>query len=196
MKDILDVIRNVETIYNNNSSLAVLKDFERVLDEMDIYVYDNWMDGELLSGPKIDRHWVSAEFMWDHKKMPDPDGAKRLMEIGCRVKFTKEEIVEPRKIRTPDDFRPGTKKGKLDSRPIWVVKILMPKKLVFDIFNSYMDRIREERKGDDKQKQMPAPSMAPAIPGGGAPPMGGAAAPAAGAPTGMAPAAPTAGAPM
>lgn len=172
MKDILDVIRNIDTIYNNNSSLAVLKDFERVLDEMDIYVYDNWIDGELLSGPKIDRHWVSAEFMWPNKKMPDPDGAKRLKEIGCRVRFSRDEIIEPRKIRTPDDFRPGTKKGKLDARPIWIVKILMPKKLVFDIFNSYMDRIREERKGDTpEQQKMPVaappaqPGMAPAQPG-------------------------------
>lgn len=193
MKDILDVIRNVDTIYNNNSSLAVLKDFERVLDEMDIYVYKNWLDGELLSGPKISRHWVYAEFMWPKEKMPDPDGAKRLKEIGCRVKFSKDEIVEPRKIRTPDDFRPGTKKGKLDARPIWIVQILMPKKLVFDIFNSYMDRIREERKGDSKKTAPPAampppaqPGMMPAQPG---------MAPAA--PMGAAPmAAPVAGAPM
>jgi len=193
MKDILDVIRNVDTIYNNNSSLAVLKDFERVLDEMDIYVYKNWLDGELLSGPKIDRHWVGAEFMWPKERMPDPDGAKRLMEIGCRVKFMRDEIIEPRKIRTPDDFRPGTKKGKLDSRPVWVVKILMPKKLVFDIFNSYMDRIREERKGDTKEQQkMPA---APAQPGA-MPSQPGAAPAAPVAPAGGAPAAPVAGAPM
>jgi hypothetical protein len=164
MKDILDVIRNVDTIYNNNSTLAVLKDFERVLDEMDIYVYKNWLDGELLSGPKISRHWVSAEFMWPKNKMPDPDGARRLIEIGCRVKFTRDELIEPRKIRSPDDFRPGTKKGKLDAHPVWVVKILMPKKLVFDIFNSYMDRIREERKGDEK-KQQPTPMAPPMQPG-------------------------------
>lgn len=194
MKDILDVIRNVDTIYNNNSSLAVLKDFERVLDEMDIYVYKNWLDGELLSGPKITRHWVSAEFMWPKNKMPDPDGAKRLMEIGCRVKFTKDEMIEPRKIRSPDDFRPGTKKGKLDAHPIWIVKILMPKKLVFDIFNSYMDRIREERKGDTKEQQQPAPMAPPAQPGM-APPAQPGMAPAA--PMGgAAPAAPVAGAPM
>jgi hypothetical protein len=192
MKDILDVIRNVDTIYNNNSSLAVLKDFERVLDEMDVYVYDNWLDGELLSGPTIKRHWVQAEFMWPKDKMPDMDGARRLIEIGCRVKVSRDEMIEPRKIRSPDDFRPNTKKGKLDAHPVWVVKILMPKKLVFDIFNSYMDRIREERKGDDKQKQQASPMAAPAAPMGGVPaaPMGGAPAAPAGAP-----AAP-AGAPM
>jgi len=45
--DILDVIRNIQDLYENNSSLAVLKDFERVLEEMDVYVYENWEDGEL-----------------------------------------------------------------------------------------------------------------------------------------------------
>ena len=184
MKDILDVIKNVDTIYNSNSSLAVLKDFERVLDEMDVYVYDNWFDGELASGPKIERHWVTCEFMWPNKKRPDPDGARRLVQLGCKVKYEKSEIVEPRKIRSPEDFRPGTKKGKLESRPIWVVTIAMPKKLVFDIFNSYMDRIREERKGDK-------PKAPPAAPAAGAPPAG---APPAGAPP-AAPAGAPAGAP-
>ena len=186
MKDILDVIKNVETIYNNNSSLAVLKDFERVLDEMDVYVYDNWFDGELASGPKIERHWVTCEFMWPNKKMPDPDGARRLMEIGCRVKYEKSEMVEPRKIRSPDDFRPGTKKGKLDSHPIWIVRIAMPKKLVFDIFNSYMDRIREERKGDSPEKNK-LPQSAPGAPPAGGAPAGGAAPAAPAAPAGGAP---------
>ena len=30
---------------------TVLKDFQRVLDDPDIYVYDNWADGELAYGP-------------------------------------------------------------------------------------------------------------------------------------------------
>ncbi len=177
MRDILEVIRNVETIYNNNSSLAVLKDFERVLDEMDMYVYENWIDGELAAGPKIERHWVTAEFMWPKDKRPDPVAAKRLIDLGCKIKYTESSIIEPRKIKTPDDLRPGTKKGKLDTRPIWLVEIMMPKKLVFDIFNSYMDRIREERKIDIKKKSSPAPA-APAAAPGAAP----AAAPAEGAP--------------
>ncbi len=173
MRDILDVIKNVETIYNNNSNLAVLKDFERVLDEMDIYVYKNWHDGELASGPKIDRHWVTCEFMWPHKQMPDPIAGKRLSGIGCKVKYIKSNVIEPRKIRSPDDFRPGTKKGKLDTKPIWLVESAMPKKVVFDIFNSYMDRIREERKGDPEQQikksETSAAPAAPAAPPAGAP---------------------------
>ena len=52
MADILDIIENINTIYNSNSSLAILKDYERVFDELDMYVFENWRDGELVSGPQ------------------------------------------------------------------------------------------------------------------------------------------------
>ena len=144
MHDILDVINNVESIYSTNSTLAVLKDFERVLDEMDMYVYKNWIDGELARGPIVERHWITASFMWPREKMPDPMAAKRLTALGCKVKYGKTFLVEPRKIKSPDDIRPGTQKGKLDHTPIWMVEIMMPKKLAADIYEGYMTRIKEE----------------------------------------------------
>ena len=48
MHDILDVIKNIESIYESNSSLAALKDFERVLAETNMYVYENWEEGEIV----------------------------------------------------------------------------------------------------------------------------------------------------
>lgn len=139
MQDVLDIIKNVESIYDSNTSFQVLKDFERVLDELDIYVYKNWKDGEISEGPKIDRHWVTCSFFWDKDKMPDPMGGKRLLDYDCKVKYKKSHIVEPRKIEKPDDIRPGTKKGKLDRRPIWIVEIQMPKKLIADIYTGYIE---------------------------------------------------------
>jgi hypothetical protein len=65
--------------------------------------------------------------------MPNPEGGKRLVDYGCKVIFTKDEILMPRKIKDPDDFRPGTKKGKIDAHPIWTVTITMPKKLMQDV---------------------------------------------------------------
>lgn len=143
MPDILDVIKNVESIYSENSSLSTLKDFERVLDEMNMYVYKNWQDGELASGPKVERHWVTASFMWPREKMPDPMAAKRLTDSGCRVRYEKTHLLEPRKVKSPDDFRPGTRKGKLDRKPVWLVEITMPKKLVEEIYNGYMTKMKE-----------------------------------------------------
>lgn len=143
MLDILEVIKNIETIYSTNSSLNVLKDFERVLDEMDMYVYKNWEDGELAEGPIVDRHWIKASFMWPKEKMPDPMAAKRLLDYGCKIKYRQSFLVEPRTIKTPEDLRPGTKKGKLDRKPVWIVEITMPRKLAADIFDGYMGKMKE-----------------------------------------------------
>jgi len=188
MYDILDVIKNIDDLYENNTSLAVLKDFERVLDEMDMYVYENWEDGELAYGPRVDRHWITVGFMWEAGKMPNPTAAKRLTELGCKVKYEKSHLVEPRKIRTPDDIRPGTKKGKLDHNPIWIVEIAMPKKIAFDMYKGYMDKMKTEAQGSDAPKEgsaAPGATPPPSAPAGAAPVAGGA--PAA-SPAGAAPA--------
>jgi hypothetical protein len=188
MYDILDVIQNIQDLYENNSALGALKDFERVLDEMDLYVYDNWIDGELAYGPKVDRHWISAAFMWPRDKMPDPTGAERLIDLGCKITYEKSHIVEPRKIRTPDDIRPGTKKGKLDRKEVWIVEIQMPKKVAFDMYKGYMSKMKEEQGGEQAPEQGTAvpgaaapvapqvPGMPPAAPAGGAAPGAGIAA--------------------
>jgi len=188
--DILDVIRNIQDLYENNSSLAVLKDFERVLDEMDMYVYENWEDGELAYGPKVDRHWITAGFMWPKDKMPNPIAAKRLTELGCKVLYQKSHLVEPRKIKTESDLRPGTKKGKLDRHPIWIVEIQMPKTVAFDIYRGYMDKLKNENQSSIEQGGGALPPAGGAPGGAGAPPPapGGAGAPAAGPAPGGAPA--------
>lgn len=133
MHDIIDVIKNLQTLSESNSSFKVLKDFERVLDELDVYVFKNWDEGELVAGPVVDRYSVTCKFMWDIKEMPDPAAAKRLSDYGCEVKYIKDHILVPRKIKDPSDYRPGTKKGKIDSHPIWLLEIEMPKKLMQDV---------------------------------------------------------------
>jgi hypothetical protein len=130
MHDVLDLIRNVQSLYAISPSLDILKDFERVLDELDVYVFKNWEDGELASGPSDSRHFVTCSFMWPEEQMPDPSGGKRLLDKGCRVTYKKDFLFKPREIKTPDDYRPGTTKGKVDAHPIWVVEIRMPKSLI------------------------------------------------------------------
>jgi len=175
--DVLDIIKNIQDLYENNSSLAVLKDFERVLDELDLYVYDNWEDGELAYGPKVDRHWITVGFMWPRDKMPNPDGGKRLVDLGCKVKYQKSHMVEPRNIKTPEDIRPGTKKGKLDRHPIWIVEMQMPKKLAFDMYKGYMDKLKNENIEPPKEPAVggmpPAPGGMPPAAGGMPPAVGG-----------------------
>ena len=158
MADILDIIENINELYNNNNSLAILKDYERVFEELDLYVFENWRDGELVSGPRVERHWVTCSFMWPQNKMPNPEAGKRLSEYGCGVKYKRDVLIRPRRIRTPDDIRPGTKKGKLDEHPIWVVEVTMPKKLMLDIFRGYHQQMMDEI---DTVKDQKAPELQP-----------------------------------
>jgi hypothetical protein len=137
MADIKDIIANIENVYGSNNSLNLLKDFERVIDELDTYVYDNWIEGELVQGPIESRYWVQCTFMWPKEKMPEPQGGKRLLDYGCKVQFAETKLAKVRKIKKPDDIRPGTKKGKIDQEDVWMVKITMPKKLMNDINRGY-----------------------------------------------------------
>jgi len=127
------VADNIKNIYMSEGSLLSLLDFERVLDELDIYAFKNWILGELVQGPTIGKYKVGCIFMWPEKLMPDPRGARRLLPFDCEVKYMKKNIKIPIKIEDPDDFIPGTHKARLIDKKVWLVEIVMPKTLMSDI---------------------------------------------------------------
>lgn len=158
MQDTTNVLKNIESIYSNDNAFAILKDFERVLDELDLYVYDNWQDGELVSGPVMTKHFVSCKFMWPLRQMPDPMGGKRLLDYDCKVTYQKDQLIMPRKIVTPDDVRPGTKKGKLDTTPVWIVEITMPINLMKNIYDGMQNQTAYQ---NDPTKNTTVPDLQP-----------------------------------
>lgn len=131
--DYWQVADNIRDIYMSEGSLTTLLDFERVLDEVDIYAFRNWDIGELVDGPEIGKYRVTCTFMWPLKMMPDPRGGRRLLAFDCEVEYQRKEIKIPIKITDPSDYRPGTKKAKLTTRDVWLVTITMPKALMNDI---------------------------------------------------------------
>ncbi len=132
-EDYWQVAENIRDIYMSEGSLLTLLDYERVLDELDLYAFKNWQIGELVSGPDIGKYRVTCIFMWPEKLMPDPRGARRLLPFDCEVKFKKTAMKVPMKITDPSDYRPGTKKARLIEKKIWLVSITMPKALMSDI---------------------------------------------------------------
>lgn len=131
--DYWQVADNIRDIYMSEGSLTTLLDFERVLDEVDIYAFKNWEIGELVDGPEIGKYRVTCTFMWPLKLMPDPRGGRRLLAFDCNIEYQRREIEIPIKITDPSDYRPGTKKAKLTTRDVWLVTITMPKALMNDI---------------------------------------------------------------
>lgn len=132
-KPIKDVIENTKELFMTDSSLDSLMDFERVLDELDLYVFAHWKDGELVEGPIYEKYFVTCTFMWPHKMMPDPRGGERLLDYDCEVYYAKDQLEYPIEIESPDDYEPGTKMPKMAKKPVWLVTIVMPKKLMQEI---------------------------------------------------------------
>lgn len=187
------IVENVKGIMTSDGTMNVLLDFERVLDEADIYGFKNWSLGELVDGPVIGRYDVTATFMWPVRVMPDPRGAKRLRPLGCDVNFKKTEIKVPIQIKEPSDFKPGTHYPKLVSHPVWLVNITIPKHLMNEIREGSVDiadqsidledldaayekdydsaSVKEEGAQGGAQAPMPGlgGAMPPPAPGGGIP---------------------------
>ena len=134
-----EIVNNVKGIMVSDGTMSTLLDFERVLSEADIYAYKNWELGELVDGPIIRRYEVICTFMWPTGIMPDPRGAKRLLPLGCTVKFKKTTLKVPVEIKDPSDFKPGTHYPKLIDRKVWLVNIIMPKALMNDIREGSID---------------------------------------------------------
>jgi hypothetical protein len=131
--DYWQIADNIKNIYMSEGSLLTLLDFERVLDELDLYAFKNWIIGELVDGPTIGKYRISVTFMWPEKLMPDPRGGRRLLPFDCEVLYKKTTMKIPVKITDPSDYRPGTHKAKLMEQKVWLVEITMPKSLMSDI---------------------------------------------------------------
>lgn len=123
----------------SEGSMSTLLDFERCLDEADLYAYKNWIMGELVEGPNVGRYACSAIFMWPYRMMPDPRGALRLEAIGCKVTFGKSSIEVPVQVQDYEDFVPGTRYPKMHERKVWFVEIKIPIELMNDIKEGSID---------------------------------------------------------
>jgi hypothetical protein len=137
--DYVSIIDTVKGIFTSDGSMALLLDYERVLDEADLYAFKNWELGELVQGPTAKRYSVGCIFLWPYKLMPDPRGAKRLVKIGCKVRFKLTKIRVPVIVKDYDDFVPGTRYPKMDWRKVWLVSIEMPRELMDDIKEGSID---------------------------------------------------------
>lgn len=183
----VSIVDTVKGIFTSDGSMAILLDYERVLDESDLYAYKNWQLGELVQGPTKNKYTVKCIFMWPYKLMPDPSGAKRLMTIGCKLKFAKSKITVPVEVHNYDDFIPGTWYPKSTKKEVWFVQIEIPNELMNEIRegtidlagqeidldeldNSYDDDLEKSQTQDDEPAAggampagpMPAPAPAPA----------------------------------
>ena len=128
----LDSIKNTLVgISKGEGILDMLLEFERTLDNAELFAYKNWILGELVEGPNISRYWFKTVWMFPAALMPDPNGGLRLTKIGAKVNFRKGVFKKPVKVKGPQDWvDPETKRAKMAEHDIWLVTIELPLKYI------------------------------------------------------------------
>jgi hypothetical protein len=137
--DFVSIVDTIKNVYMSDGSMSTLLDYERVLDEADVYAFKNWKHGELVQGPNVGRYACKCIFMWPYKLMPDPRAALRLINIGCRVTYGKGEVKVPVEVKDYEDFVPGTRYPKMHKRKVWFVEVVVPVDLMDDIKEGTID---------------------------------------------------------
>lgn len=129
-KEIKNLLAQVS---GNVTSLDMLIEFEKTLDNANLYAYKNWLSGELVNGPEISKYWFTTWWMYPHKLMPDPRGGMRLTKYGCKVKFSTDILETPVRIKGPSSYEESgdnSRAAKLKENKVWIVEIQMPRKFI------------------------------------------------------------------
>lgn len=91
-----DILNNdfINRLDDSSSLVDILINVENFLDSMDLYVFKNWFNGEIVDGPNISKYWVSLSLFYNFDDMPDPDGALMLEEHGAKVVYELRQMED------------------------------------------------------------------------------------------------------
>jgi hypothetical protein len=130
----------VDRLHKDDNLLDIAIDIESYLDDANLYVFKNWINGVLVQGPSMRKYWVDVTFKYDVDEMPDPDGALRLLPHGTQVRYSRAHELVPQPIRSPDDYEPGTKKPRMKKTPVWLVHMSIPRRFIEAVNQDLIDQ--------------------------------------------------------
>lgn len=158
----------INRLDDSNSLVDVLIQLENFLDNLDIYVFKNWFDGEIVDGPIIKKYWVGMVLLYPYEKMPDPEAALILEKHGAKIKFSLRNIEDTNVTRNALDLPAigqitdieggqgvyGDNSVTNNSRQVpkisnvWIVEIMVPR-IFIDELNALDIDVYDETSEDD-----------------------------------------------
>ena len=134
----------IKRLSDSEDLVDILIDIEDYFDRNNLYVFKNWLDGEVVGGPFVKRYWVKLTLKYPYKKMPDPDGGLRLLKHGTRIHYDIGIEEVPAKVESESDYQPGTKKPKMVKQKVWLITMLIPRRFVQNLDSEVMDMYDED----------------------------------------------------
>lgn len=131
----------ISRLTDQESLLDATLQIEDYLDSLDLYAFENWIDGQIVEGPNIKRYWVEMTLKYNGDSKPDKRGALRLVKFGTKVKFEKttEEVTVDVKDDTDLD---ENGEPKTENQKVWLVYLKIPRRFIED--NDLWDLDTEE----------------------------------------------------
>lgn len=165
----MDINNNFLTKLSDSESLIdVLIQLENFIDNLDIYAFKNWLEGEVIDGPQIKKYWVGMTLLYDYDKMPDPEGAVVLEKHQAKVSYSLRNIentdITKNSIQMPDiqvltDLESqqrvyGNMSIEADeykvprTKKVWIIEILVPR-IFIDELNSLNNDVYDSSSEDE-----------------------------------------------
>jgi hypothetical protein len=124
-----------EKLQESPHLLDILIQMEDVLDSLDVYVFRNWLRGEVVEGPIVRRYWLDMTLRYPFRHMPDPKAATRLLKHGIRVDYQKA-TYEADKFET-NAGAGGFSTPVVNPEPeaeseekVWLIRVSIPRRLI------------------------------------------------------------------
>jgi hypothetical protein len=147
-----DAEKVVQQLTAKEDLVSIMLDIEDYFDSNNLYAFDNWIEGVLVKGPIVKKYWIEATFKYAFKQMPDPAGGLRLTPHGTKISYRKASQLVPQPIKSPSDYKPGTREPKMKKEPIWLVSLKIPRRFVEamnqDILDTYSDELDDSSAND------------------------------------------------
>ncbi len=126
-----DVRGTVQKLFDDSGLMDILLGVEEYFDNADLYVFQGWIDGEIVEGPVVSKYWVEVTLKYDMDKMPDPRGAYLFENQGTKIMVRQDvERVIPKYAKDMDDLDIESGKVKEEKVPVILIKFVIPRRLV------------------------------------------------------------------
>lgn len=132
---------DIEKLDDSEHLLDILVSAENVLDSLDVYCYASWINGQIVEGPIVRRHWVTIGLLYPFDEMPDPRAALRLLKHGVQVEFDRVKRKEKAKV--------GHHAKEPKDPTDWLITITIPRRLLDEIEGADLEMYDDEVNADD-----------------------------------------------
>lgn len=158
-----DTREMIQKLFDEDGLQDILLGVEEYFDNMDLYVFDNWIEGEVVEGPNVSKYWVEVTLKYPMDKLPDPRGTYMFHNQGTKIQVRKDiEEVPLDYARGPEDFQDapdgngmGGRKVKLEQVPVMLVKFTIPRRLVDAASVKEYELLDQELEQEELPEEMP-----------------------------------------